>query len=205
MVRSIATLLAALGLAASAVSAPAQAASDSPILSRIVSSGTLRVGMSGGQPPLNFKSRDGKLLGLEVDMAGALAGLMGLELKIVQKPFSELLGALAGGEVDLVISGMTITPERNMKAAFVGPYFLSGKSILTRSTSLAQVDEIGDLDQADLRPGPGRPRVRRPRGLHQPAVRPVQAPQGVAGDDPRLRRSREAPARRRGERAGRRP
>jgi polar amino acid transport system substrate-binding protein len=135
MVRSIATLLAALGLAASAVSAPAQAASDSPILSRIVSSGTLRVGMSGGQPPLNFKSRDGKLLGLEVD---------------VQKPFSELLGALAGGEVDLVISGMTITPERNMKAAFVGPYFLSGKSILTRSTSLAQVDEIGDLDQADL-------------------------------------------------------
>jgi ABC-type amino acid transport substrate-binding protein len=151
MSRSIAILLAALGLAASAGSAPAQADSESPILSRIVSSGTLRVGMSGGQPPLNFRSKSGQLLGLEVDMAGALAGLMNLELKIVEKPFSELLGALAGGEVDLVISGLTVTPERNIKAAFVGPYFLSGKSILTRSTSLAQIDEIGDLDQADLK------------------------------------------------------
>jgi ABC-type amino acid transport substrate-binding protein len=84
-------------------------------------------------------------------MARALAGLMGLELEIVQKPFSKLLGALAGGEVDLVMSGMTITPQRNMKTAFVGPYFLSGKSILTRSTSLAQADDPGDLNQADLK------------------------------------------------------
>jgi polar amino acid transport system substrate-binding protein len=151
MGRSIAILLAALGLTALLAPAPIQADSDSPVLSRIVSSGTLRVGMSGGQPPLNFRSKSGKLLGLEVDMAGALAGLMGLELKIVEKPFAELLGALAGGEVDLVISGMTVTPERNMKAAFVGPYFLSGKSILTRSTSLAQVETVEDLDQPDLK------------------------------------------------------
>ena len=151
MGRSIAILLAAFGLAVSVVSAPAQASSESPVLSRILASGTLRVGMSGGQPPLNFKSKSGALLGLEVDLAHALAEIMSLELKIVEKPFSELLGALAGDEVDLVISGLTITPERNTKYAFVGPYFLSGKSILTRSTSLAQADEAADLDQADLK------------------------------------------------------
>lgn len=151
MGRSIAILLAAFGLAASLVSAPAQASSESPILSRILSSGELRVGMSGGQPPLNFKSKNGTLMGLEVDLATALAGIMNLELKIVEKPFSELLGALADGEVDLVISGLTITPERNTKSAFVGPYYLSGKSILTRSSALAQADEAEDLDQADLK------------------------------------------------------
>jgi polar amino acid transport system substrate-binding protein len=151
MGRSIAILLAALGLAVSFALDPAAAAPESPILSRILSSGTLRVGMSLGQPPLNFKSKSGEPLGLEADMARALAGLMGLELKIVEKPFSDLLGALAGGEVDLVMSGMTITPERNAKTAFVGPYYLSGKSILTRSTSLAQAEGIGDLDQADLK------------------------------------------------------
>ena len=151
MGRSIAVLLAALGLAVSLGSAPAQASSESPILSRILASGTLRVGMSGGQPPLNFKSKSGTLMGLEVDLARALAGIMNLELKLVEKPFPELLGALAGGEVDLVISGLTITPERNTKSAFVGPYFLSGKSILTRSTTLAQADEAADLDQADLK------------------------------------------------------
>ncbi len=149
MIRSITVLLAAIGLAASFAAGPAGA--ESPFLSRVMASGKLRIGMSGSQPPLNFRSADGELKGLEVDLAGALANLMGLELAIVERPFAELLGALAAGDVDLVMSGMTITPERNMKTAFVGPYFLSGKSILTRSATLAQADEAGDLDQASLK------------------------------------------------------
>ena len=154
MKRSIAILFAAVlvlaGLGLPTASS-AEASSDSPVLSRIVSSDTLRVGMSGNQPPLNFKGKDGTLMGLEVDLATTLAGLMGVKLEIVQKPFGELLGALQKGEVDLVMSGMTITAERNLRVAFVGPYYLSGKSILTRSSSLAQADDPGDLDQADLK------------------------------------------------------
>ena len=152
MVRQIAVLLTtlALGFAVASASA-ADDGSGSPGLSRIVSSKTLRVGMTGHQPPLNFKNKAGQIIGLEVDLARAIAGLMGVELKIVEKPFSELLDALAADQVDLVMSGMTTTPERSIRAAFVGPYFLSGKSILTRSSSLAQADEAGDLDQANLK------------------------------------------------------
>jgi polar amino acid transport system substrate-binding protein len=149
MARSIAVLFSVLSLAASL--APAPAAAESPVLAGIVSSGKLRVGMSASQPPLNFKSGDGQMMGLEVDLASALADVMNVELEIVEKPFAELLPALAAREVDLVMSGMTITPERNMKSAFVGPYYLSGKSILTRSATLAQADEAGDLDQASLK------------------------------------------------------
>jgi polar amino acid transport system substrate-binding protein len=154
MKRSLAILFAAVLVLAglgSPTAASAEASSDSPVLSRIVSSGTLRVGMSGNQPPLNFKGKDGSMMGLEMDLATTLAGLMGVKLEIVQKPFGELLGALQKGEVDLVMSGMTITAERNLKVAFVGPYYLSGKSILTRSSALAQADDPGDLDQADLK------------------------------------------------------
>lgn len=149
MHRSSAALLAALLLAVSLT--PAPAAAESPILSRIVASGKLRVGMSGSQPPLNFRSADGELKGLEVDLAGLLADRMGLELAIIERPFAELLPALEAGDVDLVMSGMTITAERNIRAAFVGPYFLSGKSILTRSATLAQADETSDLDQESLK------------------------------------------------------
>jgi polar amino acid transport system substrate-binding protein len=150
--RSIVILLAAaLAVATLPTAGAAEPASASPVLARIVSSGKLRVGMSGSQPPLNFKSKDGEMIGLEVDMARALAELMSVELQIVQKPFRDLLGALTAGEVDLVMSGMTITPERNLRVAFVGPYFLSGKSILTRSATLAQADETSDLDQSNLR------------------------------------------------------
>lgn len=153
MPRSVAALLAAFAFVLAGVlpgPVNAEEAASSAGLSRIVSSGTLRVGMSGAQPPLNFKGKDGAIQGLEVDLARALAGLMGVELQIVERPFSELLGALAAGQVDVVSSGMTATPERSQRAAFIGPYFLSGKSILTRSASLAGVAAAGDLDQESL-------------------------------------------------------
>ena len=151
MARRLTTLAAALALLLMSGPISAEEASASLGLSRIVSSGTLRVGMSGSQPPLNFEGKDGAMRGLEVDLARALAGLMQVQLQIVERPFAKLLDALEHGEVDLVMSGMTTTPERSLRAAFVGPYFLSGKSILTRSTSLAQADETGDLDQTDLK------------------------------------------------------
>jgi polar amino acid transport system substrate-binding protein len=149
LVKRIAILLVAAGLACSA---PATADSErSPTLTRIVEAGQLRVGMSGDQAPLNFRGRSGKMLGLEVELSEALATSMGVELEIVTKPFAELLPALEGGDVDLVISGMTITPERNLRAAFVGPYFVSGKSILTKSEVLARANEASDLDETSLK------------------------------------------------------
>jgi polar amino acid transport system substrate-binding protein len=132
------------------LSVPAPAAESSPVLSRIVDNGELRVGMSGAQPPFSVKSKEGKIIGYEVDLANALASAMGVELKIVQKPFGQLLSALEAGEVDAVMSGMTMTPARNLKAAFVGPYVLSGKSILTKDKTLSAIEEAGEIDKASI-------------------------------------------------------
>jgi len=152
MLRSILGLFASLALVLGAgnVSLAAGDETASPVLSRIVKSGELRVGMSGNQPPLNAKNRSGELIGFEVDLAMLLASSMGVTPKFVTKPFSELLGALEGGEVDIVMSGMTITPERNLEAAFVGPYFVSGKSILTKSAKLAAIDETSTIDDSSV-------------------------------------------------------
>lgn len=127
------------------------AAQDSPVLDRIIETSTLRVGMSGNQPPFNMKARDGELMGLEVDLANALAAAMKVELKIVQKPFADLIPALENGEVDLVLSGMTITAERSRTVSFVGPYVISGKSILTKSANLAAIQEAGELNESEIR------------------------------------------------------
>jgi polar amino acid transport system substrate-binding protein len=143
-------LAAALALLSVASAGAARAQTDSPVLARIVKAGELRVGMSGDQPPLNFKSKGGEMMGLEVDLARALAEVMGVKLVIVQKPFDELLGAVKGGQVDLVMSGMTITPARNMQVPFVGPYYLSGKSILASSATLAKIKSLGDLDKPKM-------------------------------------------------------
>ncbi len=124
---------------------------DSPVLTRITEKGEIRVGMSASQPPFNTKNRDGDVIGLDRDLAALLADAIGVKLRIVERPFPELLGALQGGEVDMVMSGMTITLERNMKVAFVGPYIVSGKSILTNSEALARAKSAEDINLANLK------------------------------------------------------
>lgn len=123
---------------------------DSPVLDRIASTGVLKVGMSGNQAPMNAKSRSGQLIGLEVDLANILASAMDVKLEPVVMPFSELLSALKAGKVDIVMSGMTITANRSATVSFVGPYMLSGKSILTKSKTLAMADEAGDINKSEL-------------------------------------------------------
>jgi polar amino acid transport system substrate-binding protein len=149
MRRSVLLFVAVL-LTAGLVSGSAQAA-DAPVLERIVQSGEIRVGLSGDQPPFNAKDRDGQLLGLEVDLANLLAGALRVEAKFVTKPFPQLLDALAAGEVDVVMSGMAITAPRSLNATFVGPYMLSGKSILTTSKTLAAAKTAGEINRANLK------------------------------------------------------
>lgn len=123
---------------------------SSPTLSRIVEAKEVRVGMSGNQPPFTVKDSKGNLIGFEVDVARNLANAMGVKLTLVQKPFAELLPALEKGEVDMVMSGVTMTPERSLKFAFAGPYYVSGKSVLTKSKELAQANEASDFNQEGL-------------------------------------------------------
>lgn len=144
-----ALISALLLLGAAAPAGEELAASEAPAprgLARVAQTGELRVGMSGEQPPLSMTARNGELVGLDVALAKVLAQTMGVDVKFVQLPFEKLLGALEAGEVDLVISGLTITPVRAQRATLVGPYYTSGKCILTKSEELAAIDRAAALD-----------------------------------------------------------
>jgi len=121
-------------------------ASASPVIDRILQRGELAVGMTGNMPPLNMTSKEGELIGYEVDLARAMAKAMGVKAKLTVMPFAELLPALQAGKIDLILSNMTITPGRNLKVAFVGPYFTSGKAFLTKIKTIAMADEAQDID-----------------------------------------------------------
>jgi polar amino acid transport system substrate-binding protein len=64
--------------------------------------------------------------------------------------FAGLLPALEAGSIDMIISNMTMTPDRNLKVAFVGPYFISGKGLLTKSSVLAQTKSFKDIDNPNF-------------------------------------------------------
>jgi len=125
-------------------------AADS-VLARIVKNDELRVGTSGAQPPFSLVSKSGELIGFDIDLANLIGDAMGVEVTFVQKPFGQLLDALEKGEIDIIMSGMTMTPARNLRVAFVGPYMVSGKSILTTNAALAKIDEAGDVDQSQVK------------------------------------------------------
>jgi polar amino acid transport system substrate-binding protein len=121
-------------------------ATASPVIDRILQRGELVVGMAGNMPPMNMTTKEGELIGYEVDLAKNMAAAMGVSAKFSVMPFAELLPALQSGKIDLILSNMTITPARNLKVAFVGPYFTSGKAFLTKIKTIALADEAADID-----------------------------------------------------------
>ncbi len=115
-------------------------------LMRIVSSGELVLGTTGQMPPLNMLAKNGEVIGFEIDFAKAMAKSLGVDLRVKTMPFYQLLPALELGSVDLVMSGMTMTPSRNLRFAFIGPYLSSGKAILAKSQTLARVTETSRIN-----------------------------------------------------------
>jgi len=120
-------------------------------LARVIATGELRVGMSGDQPPMNLRTESGDWLGFDVALARILATHLDVEATIVVRPFFRLLDALEAGDVDVVISGMTINARRNLRAAFVGPYFVSGKSILAKRKTVERFRTLSDLNRPEVR------------------------------------------------------
>jgi polar amino acid transport system substrate-binding protein len=114
---------------------------------RILKRGELIVGTSGTQPPLSAKTKSGKLIGMDLDLANLMAKAMDVQLKAKQMPFAELLPALQKGQIDMIISGMTLTTKRNTQVAFVGPYYISGKGILTKTETVATLTDPKAMDK----------------------------------------------------------
>jgi polar amino acid transport system substrate-binding protein len=120
-------------------------------LSRVTQRGELILGTSGNMPPMTQALADGKVVGFDIDMARLMASGMNVKLKIKVLPFDQLLPALERGDVDVVISNLTMTPERNLHAAFVGPYMTSGKCVITRRADLAKAEEAKDINVPETR------------------------------------------------------
>ena len=122
-----------------------------PAFERILQRGELVVGTAAEMPAFSMKTKDGEIIGLEADLARLIAKAMGVKLRFKVMQFSKLLPALEGGKVDMILSYMTITPRRNVKVAFVGPYFVSGKAFLTKIETIARSREATEVNSPKVR------------------------------------------------------
>jgi polar amino acid transport system substrate-binding protein len=98
-------------------------------LDQITRRGTIRVGMDVFVP-WAMKDKKGELVGFEIDVAKQLAEDMGVKVEFVPTKWSGIIPALLAGKFDVIIGGMGVTPQRNMKINFTNPYYYSNQGVL---------------------------------------------------------------------------
>ncbi|MBK7950160.1 MAG: transporter substrate-binding domain-containing protein [Deltaproteobacteria bacterium] len=112
----------------------------------------LRVGVAPGFAPVVFE-QDGEIVGIEPDLARSLGERLGRRVVFERFREDELLGALERGDVDVVMSGLSITPERETRVLFATPYMQSGQLALIRAADLARFGRIHTLRRPGARVG----------------------------------------------------
>ena len=115
-------------------------------LENILDRGTLRVGMEPGYMPFEMTNKKGDIIGFDVDMAKRMAKAMGVKLELVSTAWDGIIPALLTEKFDIIMSGMTLTQERNMKISFADPYIVIGQSILINKNLAGEIKSYKDLN-----------------------------------------------------------
>jgi len=102
----------------------------------------LRVGISPDYIPLAFKEPTFGLLGVEVDFANELGRELGKNIVFVERPFPQLIQALLAKEIDIIMSGMTITQERMNLVSFTNSYAEISQMALIRTKDQEQYPNV---------------------------------------------------------------
>lgn len=87
----------------------------------------LRVGVSANSQPLIYK-QGGQIMGIEADFAQKLGQSLNRRVVMVEVPWDKLIDSLEANRIDIIMSGMSITPARSVRINFANPYLHSGLS-----------------------------------------------------------------------------
>jgi len=112
----------------------------------------LRVGIVPNYPPLVF-NQEGKLSGAEVDLMRRVMNEIGRPVSAVPLPQDEVMEALIGGNVDVIMSGLTITPSRKVRMQFTDPWMSSGLMAMMRIKDAGAFRSKQDIARFDGRIG----------------------------------------------------
>lgn len=123
--------------------------SNNGVLNSIQKKGEITVGVSI-LPPWVMENKQGELIGFEIDIANQLARDMGVKLKFKQYQWNEMIPALKKGEVDIIASGLSITPKRALEINFSNPYSSSGYSLVSNLSLTKDFTSIKDLNDEKI-------------------------------------------------------
>jgi polar amino acid transport system substrate-binding protein len=118
-------------------------------IEQVLKRGVMRVGMSTFKP-WAMKDKNGELIGFEIDVATRLAKDMGVKVQFVPTKWSGIIPALLTGKFDVIIGGMGILPQRNLKVNFTIPYDVSGLSMVAHKELARGFTSLDDFNKPDV-------------------------------------------------------
>ncbi|MDE0852766.1 transporter substrate-binding domain-containing protein [Yoonia sp.] len=125
-----------------------QTLSSESVIETIKQDGVIRIGLSVFTP-WSMRDINGELIGFELDVGRALAEDMGVEVEFVPTAWDGIIPQLVSGNFDVIISGMSITPARNLTINFSNPYAYSGLTVLA-NTAMTEGFTLDDYNSADV-------------------------------------------------------
>lgn len=110
-------------------------------LKAVQKAGKLRVAVDTTYPPMEFESADGKIIGMDVDLAREIAKILKVEAEFVVMPWDGILAGLQSNRYDVIMSSMNITAERSAQVNFV-PYISMGQVFVVKNSAKAVNKDI---------------------------------------------------------------
>lgn len=113
----------------------------------------LRVGTNPEYPPYSYKVGN-QLAGIDIEIANRIAEKLKMHIQITELPFDELFTALSVDKIDMAVSSVTITKERQKRFDFTAPYSITDQVLLSRYDSkleLINPEDIGKYTVGSLR------------------------------------------------------
>jgi len=112
----------------------------------------LLVGVTPDAPPLIFK-QGGRIVGLEAELATALAKELNKSVRFLELEWNDLIPALLENRIDIIMSGMTITAMRQVRIAFTSPYLKTGQTVLAHREDLTKYSSTDSIKKTNRRVG----------------------------------------------------
>ncbi len=119
---------------------------DASVISQVVKRGTLRVGFSTFVP-WAMTDKTGQFIGFEVDVMTQLAKDLGVDIEFVPTSWSGIIPALLADKFDVIIGGMSVTTERNLKVNFSIPYDTTGMGLVASKAKAGDMTSLEAFNQ----------------------------------------------------------
>ncbi len=108
---------------------------------------TLKVGTNIGYPPFEYFDVDGTTpIGVDIELAYAIGEELGMEVEIVNTAWDGIFAGLDKGDYDLILSAVTITPDRLLDYSFSTPYIQNYQSIVSLVGGEYQITDPSEFD-----------------------------------------------------------